>query len=277
MKFVIKFLLFTLSAPILLIAVLSINLRFQLLSSKFWLTTFDRANVYYQISNSVVSKLNSNVVAEGGNVNDIGTLSELISANSLKGLIEENINSILLYANGQSKELILTVPLAIENLPQGVNPTNLEDLSKKMTFGEFVKEFNITGISEQDIKILASMGLWSYILFGISIVLIIVIIEAGYLITTPGKRISITFINFVLSGLTLFSVYYVLTEAGRLIKVNYIGSMNIGTSIFAIVIPPLLNNLAQIWLWIGAATVIIGIVFIFIKKPIKVINPPNYK
>ncbi len=274
MKFVIKFLLFTLSAPILLIAVLSINLRFQLLSSKFWLTTFDRANVYYQISNSVVSKLNSNVVAEGGNVNDIGTLSELISANSLKGLIEENINSILLYANGQSKELILTVPLAIENLPQGVNPTNLEDLSKKMTFGEFVKEFNITGISEQDIKILASMGLWSYILFGISIVLIIVIIEAGYLITTPGKRISITFINFVLSGLTLFSVYYVLTEAGRLIKVNYIGSMNIGTSIFAIVIPPLLNNLAQIWLWVGIANVVVGIVFIFIKKPIKVINPP---
>ena len=92
MKFVSKILLIILSVPILVLCVLSINVRLQFLSSDFWIGTFEKADVYTQISTSLSSRLLDKVVAGGGKGSDVAVLSSLISPNILKIFFEEKRN-----------------------------------------------------------------------------------------------------------------------------------------------------------------------------------------
>ena len=98
------------------------------------------------------------VTASGGRASDIGDLGSLISPRNLRIFVEVNVESILSYANGKSKELTLAVPLSVEKVSEGVDLKDFESTTRKMSFGDFLKEFNITALEKSDIKFISYLG-----------------------------------------------------------------------------------------------------------------------
>ncbi|EKE12756.1 MAG: hypothetical protein ACD_13C00144G0061 [uncultured bacterium] len=267
MKFVSKILLIILSVPILVLCVLSINVRLQFLSSDFWIGTFEKADVYTQISTSLSSRLFDKVVAGGGKGSDVAVLSSLISPNILKIFFEENIKSILLYANGKSSEIVVFTPFSTDSILRGVKAEDLGNFSEKMTLDDFLKKFNITGINEKDIQIVSKFGIWSWLFVIGSLSLLALVLVLTYLLTGTGKRLTTMGIELTLSGICVLVVNFLADFIVKSFTENFAGSANVGTSLIAITAPPIIQNITQIWIWFGISSLILGVLLFFIKKP----------
>ncbi len=267
MKFIAKTLLIFISIPLILLSMLSINIKFQFLSPGFWIKSFDEGNVYSQASLMIESRLIERVEAEGGTKSDVKVLSNLISAPSLKTFFERNIDSILLYANGKTPEMMVYVPLTLKDALEGYDYYNLDDSSEKMTFQEFLNRFNVNGIESSDIAYISKLGLWSWVLIFSSFALLIITFVLMYLMTSGQKRlwapsISLTLAGFIILGLSLAGDYF-----NRMLVAGIDGSANTGTSLLAVFAPPLMQNVTRIWLWFGISSLVFGIAFLFVKKP----------
>jgi hypothetical protein len=268
MKVVAKILLTILTIPILLLCILSINIRSQFMSSGFWINTFEHANVYSKISNSIENRLTPRVEAEGGKWSDIGELSNIISAKSIKNIFEDNIRSILSYANGRDKELMLYTPLPIKDNLSQEDLNNLDNYSEKNTVGDFIKEFNITSVNESDFKIISKFGIYSWIFTAVTYVLLLLILISGYLITSYGKHFISLGISLILSGTVIVGGYILGIISADILTSRFTQSTGIGTSLVAIMAPPVIFKITQIWIWFGVSTIIIGVMLLFMKKPV---------
>lgn len=272
MKFVAKVILIILSIPISILCILSINIRFQFLSFGFWANSFERGNVYSQISKSLEDRLVAKVVAEGGRKSDIGVLSNLISSSGLKNFFEENAMGVLDYANGQSSEITVFAPNLMESSKEGFDIGDLGSLSQKMRLSDFLKEYNVAGLSESDILIISKFGIWSWMLLGVSFTLLILVLALIYLLTNGGKYLKAQGVALTLSGSLILIVYFAGTFLSKLLTERFVGSSNVGASLIAIAAPPIIKNVLQIWIWFGVSAVFLGILLFFIRKPVY-----NYK
>jgi len=237
------------------------------LSSDFWIRTFERADVYTQISTSLSSRLLDKVVAGGGERSDVTVLSSLISPNILKTFFEENIKSTLLYANGKSSEIIIFMPFSADSILRGVKAEDLGNFSEKMTLNDFLKKFNITEIDEKDIQIISKFGIWSWLLVVSSSLLLALVLVLTYILTGVGKRLTTMGIELTLSGICVLAVIFLADFIVRSFMESFTGSTNVGTSLVAIIAPPVIENVAQVWVWFGISSLILGVLAFFIKKP----------
>ena len=268
MKVLGKILLIVLSIPVFLLCILSINFRFQILKSGFFFNTFEKGNVYSQISDLLKDRLITKVTAGGGNVGDIGDLSSLISPRNLRIFVEVNVESILSYANGKSKELTLAVPLSVEKVSEGVDLKDFESTTRKMSFGDFLKEFNITALEKSDIKFISYLGTISWAAIGISFFLLILICIFIYLLTDEKKRLTPLGIMFLLLGGLTSILYFITGFLGRSLAGNVTENSGIGASFIAIVAPPFIENMIKIWILFGLMSIAFGVLLFFIKKPV---------
>jgi len=267
MKFVLKLLLIILGIPVFLLFVLSVNIRFQLLSPDFWIGTFRNANTYSQISQSLSIRFVSRVVAEGGKVSDVELLSGLISPESISGFTEENISNLLTYANGKAPQLIVYMPLSLQGIAKNADITSINDLSQRMTFDEFVREYSIQDISQSDIVVISRFGMWSWIAFATSAILFILIVYLIYLLVPGGKRLVAPGILLLICGLLVLGGYFVGKSTATQLTANYLLSADIGQSLMAIIFPPLIYNLVHLWVWFGGIGTFLGVLLFFIRKP----------
>jgi hypothetical protein len=266
MKIIARVLLIILAFPIFVLCALSINVRFQFLSPVFWTSTFEKGTVYSRISESMKSRLIQNVVAEGGKESDVASLSNLISANGLKVFAEENITSILAYANGKSPEVIVYVPAATKDFSEVSTQGSLQDLLQKMPLSDFLKDFNISGINPSDLILISKFGMFSWLLFAVSLVLLFLLLLAAYGVTDSGKRLVTPGIVLLLPGLLVLAASFAADFASDVLNINFAASSNIGASLVAIIAPPVIRGMAIFWLWFGALSVLLGISLFFIKK-----------
>ena len=266
MKFVARALLIIVAFPIFILSVFSINIRFQFLSSGFWINTFEKGNIYSQISENVENRLISRVIAEGGGKSDVTLLSNLISPESLKDFFEKNIKNILLYANGKSAEIMVFTPVPLGKIPEGFDLNNLEDFSEEIPLTDFLKGFDISGIRESDIQAISNFGTWAWVLTAGSFSLLVLVLVLAYLATNPGKHLTTPGIALVLPGIFMLTAYFAGSFAGRVLTDDFRQSANIGTSLAAIIAPPVIQNVTQIWIWFGASALILGILLFFLKK-----------
>lgn len=267
MKIIAKILLTILIIPVFLLFMFSINLRFQVLTPNFWMSTFNRGKVYSQISLYLNNKLESTVLAEGGKVGDVKTLSNFLSEESIKRFVEDNLVSFLTYANGRSKEIVVTVPFAATTLPDNYGLNDLGSTSQKMTLSGFLKQFQINGISDSQIQSISKYGYWSWLFTVFSFVLFVIIFGLEYLLTNAGRRLVVPGIGILLSGV----VALILSVGGNYMSgefmMKFVGSANMGTSIAAILLRPLVTNVVQIWTFFGLSGIFLGILLFFIRKP----------
>jgi hypothetical protein len=266
-KFIAKVLLVILTIPIFIVLVLSVNIRFQFMSPVFWLGSFEKADVYSQISANIKSRLDSKVVADGGSISDIEVLSNLVSAASLKTFVEDNISSILTYANGHSKEIIVSMPLPTKTLPVNLDFQEVGSLTEKLTLTEFVKEYNISGFNESDIARISKFGIWSWELLVLSFAVFVLVFVLMYLLVDSKKRMVVPGIALAISGLVAMAIYFMGELTSSTLSVDFVGTTNLGSALLAILAPPLIQNTIHIWIWFGISSIVLGISLIFIKKP----------
>jgi hypothetical protein len=262
-------LLVILSVPVFILSVLSINIKSQFLSAGFWINTFEKANVYSQISTSVSDRLADKVVAGGGKISDITALSNLISPYNIKVFFEKNVKSILLFANGKSSEIIVFTPLPTKNIPVGTKTDEFSKFSEKMTLDDFLKNLNITGVTKEDFQIISKFGVWSWILIGTSFALLLLVLVLTYALIDAGRHLTAMGIEFALSGILILSSYFLAGFIGKYLTENFVKSANIGTSLAAIAAPPVIANVAQVWVWFALSSILLGVLLFFVKKPAK--------
>ena len=238
------------------------------MSSKFWTETFEKGDVYSQVSSVIKNKLITRVVAEGGKESDVTVLSGLISSGSLKYFFENNIDSILLFANGRTPEIIVYVPLTLSDAIEGNDFYNLENFSEKMTVTEFLEKFNIIGVNASDLQMISKFGLWSWIFVVVSFVLLVLIILTLYRLTGERKHLVAPGTSLILSGILIITASFVGDFGGRILTEGFRESANMGTSLVAIMTPPIIQNVATIWIRFGALMLVLGILLLFFKKPV---------
>lgn len=269
MKFIAKTLLILIGIPLIIVCMISVNIKFQLLSSGFWIKTFESGNVYSQVSTIVENRLIERVEAEGGMQSDVKVLSDLISPQSLKTVFERNIESVLLYANGKTSEMSVFVPLSLGDALEGRDYYNLDNFSEKMTFAEFLEKFNIGGVKSSDIEAVSKFGLQSTILIITSFVALLLIFALMYLATGSGKRLIAPAVALTMSGLIILGSSFGIGYMSRTLTTEFTDGTNIGASLITVFAPPVIQNLMDIWIWFGASSLVLGIAALFIRKPAK--------
>jgi len=261
MKFTAKFLLTVISIPVFILLMLSINIRFQFMSSKFWIDTFAKGNVYSKISTVITSKLESKVSDEGGVKSDITVLTDIISPLNVKSFFEENIRSILSYANGKA--------IVIEVYAPPLAPTSKDITLEKMSLSDFLSEYNISGLNQNTLQEIAKFGIWSWLFFSASLAVFLLIMTFMYLLATPGSHLGGMGVVLILSGALAVAFYFVLNYSAVLLVNNFTGSANIGTAMGVIAAPPVILEAVRIWGITGVLALLTGIVLFFLKKPAK--------
>lgn len=261
MKFIAKFLLTVISVLVFILLMLSINIRFQFMSSKFWTDTFAKGNVYSKISTVITSELESKVSDEGGKESDITILTDIISPLNVKAFFEENLRSILSYADGKTTVIEVYAPPLV--------PTSKEITLEKMSLSDFLSEYNISGFDQNTLQQIAKFGIRSWLLFGASLAVFLLIMAFMYLLAAPGSRLGGMGLVLILSGALAAAFYFVLNYSAALLVNNFTGSANIGTAMGVVAAPPVILEAGRIWGIGGVLALTAGIVLFFIKKPAK--------
>ena len=269
MKLILKIIFAVLTIPVIILCVFSLNIRDQYLSSHFWINTFRSNNVYEKVSNAMRSRLFANVIAGGGKVSDITDLSGLISASTVESLFEKNIDNFIKYSNGKTKELMVYAPTSIGNDLTKINLKNLDSFSKEVTVQEFFDEYNITGISKQDLTFVSKLGLWSWGLTVFIYALLMALLMGMYFLTTSGKRLVAPAISFATAGVVILGMFVLGRYSANLLITKYISSPNVGAELAAIIVPPIVASTVRLWFWFGISALLSGVVLFFIRKPAK--------
>jgi len=242
---------------------IALNFRFQFLSSSFWQNSFSSSNTYLQLSETINKNLISQTIAGGGKASDVASLTDLASPANLKDFIINNINNVLKYANGSTTELFIYIPM--EKVPKPFISQNFANTSDQVKLSDFIKEFNITGISTSQIELVSKSGFISWVFLIFTILVLALIFFLLYRSIPFGKKMSVMGLMLIISG----GVALIISGLGEIIRTGWIGlvgSSNVGDSLFGIIAPPLVQGFLNLWFFFSSAAVLAGILLFFVEK-----------
>lgn len=257
-------LLVFLSIPLFLAVLLSATLKFQLLQPRFWETAFEGSNVYSSLSAIVKQSVINQTVKEGGKASEISAITDIINPANVKDFVNKNLEHILNYANGQSRELFVYIP--VSKFPKAFLPSNFSSISEDITLVTLLKKLDIKGIDAAQIQYISHLGKWSGYLFAGAGLLLVLFWGLLFLLTKPAGRFGGPGLAFILDGLTALSLYF---YAGQLrSQLGHIaGSSNTAGTVLVTLAPPLITEIVKTWLVAGIFLVALGIVLFFLRKP----------
>lgn len=264
MKFIAKCVLTVIFIPIFLIFLLAVNLRFQLLTPSYWGEIFSLSGTYSELSSALNKSLVSQTVAQGGNANDVKILTDLLSSENLKDVINTNIINVLQYANGKAKEI--TVYLPVNKIPVTLLSGNFTNISERMGLTDFLKEFNISGISSSQIQSVSRLGFGSSLFLVFTILIMFLLLYLLYLCVGSGKRLIAPGLALIISGTSAFLIRGIIL----VIEVGWVKALtvspNTGNLLVGIIIPPVIQSVLEIWSSFAAGAIVLGTILFFIKK-----------
>lgn len=261
LKIFLSFLLF----PVLILCLISINIRIQFMSHSFWINTLSDADVYSSISESLDRKLKFNVDFAGANGGDLTDLYNFVSADTIRLFSEKNIKGLIDYANGKTPQMMVYTPFLNDEIPISSDPSSY---FKEVVLGDFLSNYNISIIEESDFETISGFNIWSWRILFISYFLLLLIVVYLFLLTGKGERFVLIAIPLFISGIfiilvSLSGLYLVDGLTGK-----YSNSPNFLTSILSTIIPPLFVKAAFVWICFGILAVISGIILFLVKKPL---------
>jgi hypothetical protein len=266
MKLIAKIFLTILFVPLFLILVLGITLKFQILKPAFWENAFKSKNTYSNLSAVVSKSLRSQVIAEGGREGDVKILTDLISPDNLKDVINKNIFNILEFANGKVTEMVIYVP--VNKIPKSLLPKSLGKITEQMSLTDLLQEFNVQGVDATQIQMFHSTGLMVSVFLVITTFLLSLLLFLLYVLTNPEKRLIAHGVSFIISGV----IISIITALGTVIRINWTkdlaGSSNLGNALIGVITPPIMEGVIGLWQTLAIISIISGIVLLFLKKPL---------
>lgn len=264
MKFTAQLILIILFIPIFLLSVFSATVRFQFLKPNFWLTSFEKNNVYTGLALTLQNATENQIETEGGSRTEVKVLTGLITPENLKETIEKNLTNILNFANGKSGELVFYIP--IQKIPKSLLPNNIGLLSEEMTAETLLQKFNVQGINKSQIETLKRVGMQSNYFFILNIsVAILILIVLAVLVAKGGKFVApaMALLPSGIITLLIVGLGYVIRMS---MTTDWVKSSEPSQNILSTFAPYILQEVLHLWLYIGIGAIIIGIVLLFIKK-----------
>ncbi len=243
---------------------LSTTARFQLLDTGFWLTTFEKNNVYDNFAKVLKTSTEKQTIKEGGNIGDAAFLTNLLTPENLKDITEKNLSNALTFLNGKSEELIVYIP--VSKIPKDLLPKTIKPISEQMTAEELLKEFNIMGVKSAQIKNLSSIGSWTTYFWLTNFGLIVLVIFLLIRLVNNGSRFVAPGLVFILSGiLTLAVVLFGFVVRGSMLT-DWVKSSEPSQIILATFAPYIFWGVLRVWLFAGIGLLASGVLLLFLKK-----------
>ncbi len=263
MKFTAKLFLVALIVPFLLLAIIAASIKFQLLNPKFWLSTFEKHNVYETTATALKEQAEGQVVKGGGNKNDTRILTDLITPENLKDFTEKNITNFLSYANGKSPELKVSLP--VKKIPRGLLPKNFANLPEEITLSTLLSKFDIKAVTQGQIQQVSILGpgvtyflIFDLILTGLFLFFLILLTDSGSRFLAPGISLVLTGLLAFFAGLSAYHPNGVPVASSR--------SPSLAEILILNTVPPIMKEVMTGWIIIGIALMVGGGVLLVLKK-----------
>lgn len=246
--------------PLFLISLFSYTFKFQILNVSFLEKAFENYGTYQSLTNAAKVYVEDQIVKGGGKASDSKILTDTITTPNIKVFVNKNLKNILSFVNSQSSEIVVYLP--IDKMPQDLLPRSVIGLSENITLESLLIKLNIKGVQNLPLNTLSTLGQTLYYLFIISCALSLFTILVIYLLAAPGKRLVALGITFLILGIILIPISFFPSES------VFMGQELIQI-IIASTVPAILRGILVFWRYVGTAVFLLGIIFLFLKKPYK--------
>ncbi|HKB88255.1 MAG TPA: hypothetical protein VKC53_01260 [Patescibacteria group bacterium] len=244
---------------------LSGTFKFQLLNYNFWQNAFQKHNTYQSLATASKSSFESQIGKEGGNKNDVKILTDLITPENTKDVLDKNLKNVLSFANGTSSQINVYVP--VDKIPKNLLPKTLNGLKTDMPLQELLTKFNFQDYQNIPLKEISQFGKVSSNGFIAASLLLIFILFLLFLLIKKGERLISLGIAFILSGSLTFFVMEVAIGIQKSILSGLPGSTSVVSVFVSIIAPAVISEVVIYWQILGFALLILGVVLFFVRKP----------
>jgi hypothetical protein len=247
------------------VGLISSAFKFQLLDYNFWQSTFQKNDVYQNLA--VVSKdsFESQIAKEGGNKNDIKILTDLISKENAKDVVDRNIWNFLSFANGKSSQINIYLP--VDKVPKSLLPKNISSMKPEISLSDLFTKFNFQNWQNLPWQELSYLGITTQYFFFGTVSLLSLIMILLILLTEKGSRFIGLGIAFVLSGSFTFLLVNISASISKAISGGLTNKSSIASVIAGVIIPPVVTEVIYLWQILATVLFAIGAALFFIKKP----------
>ncbi len=242
------------------------TIRFQFLEPTFWENSFDKHNVYNDLSAVVKKTVEAQITHDGGRVSDAKVLTDIITPGNLRDFITKNLVNVLGYVDGLYPKLNFYIP--VSKIPKGLLPKNIAYQSEEVPVSTLLTEFNVNFISASQIqsfslfgKVLTYLVILIFALVGLFLLLLFILVDAGKRFTAPAAA-------FLITGILMLGLCQAGSQAVSALSLNLLQKTVTAEVIVGTIIPPLIQDIVRIWLFIGIILAAVGIILFFLKKPL---------
>jgi hypothetical protein len=247
------------------VGLISATFKFQLLNYNFWEASFQKYNVYQNLANVGKTSFESQIDKEGGNKNDVKILTDLITPENVKDVVDRNLLNFLDFANGSSSQIIIYLP--VDKIPKNLLPENIAGVKSEMTIQDLLTEFNFQDWQNLPLQNLFNIGQYiSYFFAGAASLLLLVLIFL-ILLVGKGSRFICLGIAFILSGSLAFFFADVVTSLNATFLKGLVENSSIALVIAGTIFSPVVTEMVFVWKILGLILLILGFGLFFVRKP----------
>lgn len=246
----------------------SLSIKFQLLNADYILKSFRDSDVYPKLTTAIKKAITEQTEKEGGSISETEFIVEIVNENLLRDFIEKNLPEVIGFMNGKIPDP--TVYLPISTLPSSLIPKNLaiKEYTKLSEIPSYFPGMSEGFDADPTFGAIGKTGFVASQVFLTILIILLILTIMIYRLTTPGekfKHLGITLIFSSILALLLsgfITIARVILSQDLLLPDKEAIQMLIGT-----LLPPLISGMTNLWVVISLATLLAGIVLLFIKKP----------
>lgn len=265
MKSFISWILVILSVPIFLIVLTSVTVKFQLLDFNFWQKTFDKHDIYQNLSTAVKNSLEFQIGKQGAKISDIGIITDLITPTNTKEFVDKNLQNVLSYANGDSKQINVYLP--VDKLPANMLTKSLLGINQQMTLQELLSKFSFQNYQDLNLQNITHLGLYAFDAFLVAALLLLIIFVYLIVLTDHGKRFTSLSASFLVSGALILILSKILDSLSIEISTNLLATTSVLKVVVGTIAPGVTKEITSIWQMIGIILMILSVGLFFLRKP----------
>ncbi len=265
MKIAAQILLVVFFVILFFVGLVSATLKFQLLDYSFWKTSFQKHNVYQNLADISKTSFESQINKGGGSGSDIKILTDLITTENVKDLVDRNFKNFLDFANGNTPQINVYVP--IDKIPKNFLPKNFAGIKSEMTLSDLLTKFNFQDWQNLPIQNLFNVGKYIFYFFATSVFLILVVFASLILLVEKGSRFISLGIAFVLSGGLTFFFVVVITNLNTVLSRGLVDNSSNALIFLGTIFSPAITEIIYVWKVLGLILFVLGFALFFVKKP----------
>ncbi|NMC75854.1 MAG: hypothetical protein GYA60_00940, partial [Candidatus Methanofastidiosa archaeon] len=132
---------------------------------------------------------------------------------------------------------------------------------------QLMDKLNFQDWKKINTKELSNIGYWSGTVFVLSIIVTLSMLLLQILLTPSGKRFLSVGIPMIIFGAVLFLISNFGSGASELLSSKLINSSSVIYTVVGVAFPPIILGVLDLWQKISIAEIILGTIFLFVKKP----------